>query len=165
MSTVLAGNVHVSGTLTTGGIALPDGAVTNLQVQAGAAIDSTKLIQRYRRSWRQATSAVTVATLNQILATITGLTGTLRSFKTGSVVAHVGDSVCTVNLFKNGSTVLSSPVTLNSSHTARQLVAGTISTTGLAVDDVLEVVVVATIGTGTLAKGTFGVLSFDELPE
>lgn len=164
MGSTIEGDFHVAGTLTMGGVTLPDSSITNLKVQAAAAIDPTKIVQRYRRAWAQATSAVTVATLNQVIAVITGATGTLRIFEAGAVVPHVGDSVCTVDLKKNGTTVLSSPITLNSGQSARQLVAAAISTTVIAVDDVLEVVTVATIGTGTLALGVFGILSFDEDP-
>jgi hypothetical protein len=69
----------------------------------------------------------------------------------------------TVDLRKNGTTVLSAVITLNNANTARVAVAGALSVTTLVAGDVLEVVT-ATAGGGTLATGVFAIVTVNEMP-
>jgi hypothetical protein len=92
-----------------------------------------------------------------------GASATINSFKAGSVTACVGAATITVDLKKNGTSVLSAPITLNSSSTAYVVQSGTVTTTSLVAGDVLEVVVTATAGGGTLGNGVFAVAQVDEL--
>ena len=79
----------------------------------------------------------------------------LAAAKVGAIVACIGDSTITVNLYKNGSTVLSAPVVLDNSNTAFAIEAGAISSASYSADDVFEVVVSVSAGTGTLGQGLF----------
>ncbi|HPP29036.1 MAG TPA: hypothetical protein PLV57_21225, partial [Phycisphaerae bacterium] len=64
-----------------------------------------------------------------------------------------------VDLKKNGTTVLSSPISLGTAVTSRSLTTGTIGTAAVVADDVLEVSIEYTAGTqGTAAKGVFAFL-------
>jgi hypothetical protein len=67
-----------------------------------------------------------------------------------------------VDLQKNGVSILSAPVTLNSSGTNYVSQAATISSAGLVAGDVLEVVTVATAGGGTLPTGVFAAARITE---
>lgn len=91
-----------------------------------------------------------------------GATATVRQVRVGSVVACIGDSTVTVDVKKNGSTILSSTVQLDSGNTAYVSEAGTINTSSLASGDVLTVVVTVSAGTGTLATGLWVELRIDE---
>jgi hypothetical protein len=93
---------------------------------------------------------------------IYGVSGTLLSFKAGSIVANIGAATVTLDLKKNGVTALSAVITLNNANTARVAVSGTLSVTTLAAGDVLEVVATATAGGGTLATGVFAELRWKE---
>ena len=84
-----------------------------------------------------------------------GTTGTVVAFEVGSVTACTGDSTITVDLHKNGASILTGVITLDSANTAYIVEAGTLSSATLADGDVLEVVVNATVGTGTLGNGVF----------
>ena len=166
MSSLIEGDIHFAGNVTFGsGVTLPNGAVTAGKVAAGAAIEATKIQQRNRAPWRQGNSDADVVDGTQVIYSVTGATGTLREFKAGCVTPCQGDATITVDLRKNGASVLSAVITLDKNQTARELVAAAISTMSVAAGDVLEVVIDATPGTGTIAKGIFGYLTLDELPQ
>jgi hypothetical protein len=82
----------------------------------------------------------------------------------GSIAKAIGDSTVTVDVKKNGTSVLSSVVTLNSSNTARIAVAATIDGTqdDLVAGDWLEVVITISAGTGTLPTGVFVQVEVDQ---
>ena len=75
------------------------------------------------------------------------------------------DSTVTVDVKKNGVSVLTAVITLDSANTARIAEDGTLDSgeVTLAVDDLLEIVIVATVGTGTLATGPFVDVVVEEL--
>ena len=160
---IVDGPMHFSGDVTFGGqVAIPTGTITDARVAVGAAIAATKCIQRQRTCWCQDKSDITVVTKNQVIHTVMAA-GTLQGIKIGCVVANIGAASITVDLKKNGATVLSAVMTYGVL-AAYALVTGTIATPAIVAGDVLEAVVVATAGGGTLAKGLFGVLLIDEAP-
>lgn len=135
------------------------GAIT---LPADASVETSKLQHRNHKCYAQE-AATTAADESRVIHTVYGTTGTIKSFKGGCVVANIGDSTVTFDLKKNGTTVLSGVVTLNSTHSAYQVVAGSISSASVAASDVLSVTIDATVGTGTLGKGAFAELVIDEL--
>jgi hypothetical protein len=69
----------------------------------------------------------------------------------------------TVDLKKNGVSILTSVITLDSGNTNRVVEAGTISGDGtLAAGDWLEVTIAISAGTGTLATGVYAELILNE---
>lgn len=138
--------------------------VENEHVAENASIDYKKLLHQHRKIYAQE-SATTAAVESRVIHVTHGLTGTALAFKAGSVVANIGNSTISVDLKKNGSSILSAPISLTSSNTARQLVSGTISSPGLVVGDVLEVSIAVSAGSGTLGKGVFCYLDLSEKPE
>lgn len=109
----------------------------------------------------------TAADATQFLAMIVGSAGTLKAVHAGCLVANVGDSTITIdikqgNAAEGSTTVLSAPISLDSGDSNREAVAGSLSVTTLNNEDVIEVVINATIGTGTLGIDLFVMLVYDE---
>ena len=158
---IIDGDVLVRGTLqTTGQIAVGAGSITNAMVAAGAAISSTKLEHQHRKDYAQPNAAAITET--KVVHTVIGTTGTIKAFKAGSIGIAVGNSTVTLDLKKNGTTCLSAVITLDVNNVARIVESGTLTVTTLVVGDVLEIVVVATIGTGTLPTGVFATVDLFE---
>jgi hypothetical protein len=159
--TRVEGDVFVTGALgVAGGFTPPAGSIGNTQIAGLAGIDQSKLQHQHRGHYVQPNTTATTET--KAVAVIYGVSGTLLSFKAGSIGVCAGGATITVDLKKNGTTVLSSVVTLNNANAARVSVAGTLSVVTLAAGDELEVVVVATVGGGTLGTGVFAEVRWKE---
>lgn len=78
--------------------------------------------------------------------------------------AAVGGATLSIDILKNGSTILSAPIAMSSSTALRTAVTGTLSSAAVAAGDVFEVSVTATTGGGTLPVGLITELIFDEEP-
>ncbi len=160
----LDGDVYVVGNLNSRTRTYPAGSISNAAIAAAAAIAATKQIQQHVKHVSQESGTATPDE-EFCIHVVYGATGTAVAFEAGAVVANVGASVVTVDLHKNGTTVLSSVITLNSNHTAYETVTATIGTTSLVDGDVLEVLIDGTVGGGTLSKGVFASLVLREDPE
>lgn len=159
-----SGDVYFDGSLSARAMNIPANTVDNTDVQTNAGIAATKLQQQRTKTYAQE-SATTSVSESRVIHTIYGANATMVSFRAGSVVANIGAATITVDLKKNGVSVLSAPISLNSGHTARQMVAGTISTPAGVASDVYEVTIVATAGGGTIGKGVFAELITREDPQ
>jgi hypothetical protein len=148
-----------------GSLIFPAGSIRNVDVAANAAIVHTKLEHQHRIPWGQPNTAAT--TVSQVVYECRGATGSTLSLRFGSQVKAVGDSTVTIDVKKSTAggaftTILSGVITLNSSSVDRVSQAGTITVPGLVVGDTLQVVQVATVGTGTLPTGVFGEITVKE---
>ena len=87
--------------------------------------------------------------------------GTIKGVKCGSIVAAVGDSTVTIDVKKDGTTVLDSTVVLDSSNVAYTPEDATLDGTAVAftAGDVFTVVITVSAGTGTLPYGVYVALS------
>ena len=142
-------------------IKLNNGAVENDHVAAGAGIAASKQEHGHRIVHAQE-SASPAADETIPVHVVHGTTGTLKAIKAGAVVAATGDATCTIDLLKNGVSILTGKISIDSGDAAYALVAGVIDTAALAVGDVLEIEVDGTIGTGALAKGVFAYVDLEE---
>jgi hypothetical protein len=143
-------NLHVIGTITaSAGVTPSTNSITDSHVQAGAGIAASKIEHQYTITYGQ-TGTGTAATIPIHVAYGDG---EIVSFRAGSIAIAVGAATCTVDLKKNGSSVLSSVITLDSANTARVMEAGTLSSSTYSNDDFFEVVVTATAGGGTIPTG------------
>lgn len=138
----------------------PSGDITNDNVATSAGIDASKLDHHYRAVFAQ--NHGTIAVAQRCVFHGSRGTGTITGFKAGLVVACAGDSTISVDCYKNGTTILSAPISLDSGDAAFSEAAGTLSVTTCADGDVFEVVVTTTPGTGTLGQGVFSYLDIDE---
>jgi hypothetical protein len=150
MATTLDGDTHVNGHLSAKTAALPAGTVTNAMVNGSAAIACTKM-QKPRLFYYSQNGTATSVTVP--IYECRGATATIQNLRCGSIVANIGAATVTVDLKKNGTTVLTGVVTLDNANTARVAEAGTLSVTSMVQGDWLEIVTVATAGGGTLATG------------
>lgn len=148
----IEGNVAFAGDVAfAGSVTLPSSAV----------LDANVYETRHREVYSQA-SGSSASDESRVIHVVHGTAGTLKSVMVGSVDKAVGDSTVDVDILKNGVSVLTAAVTLNSSNTDYVAVAGSINTAATTVGDVFEVEIDATAGTGTLPKGVFVSLEFLE---
>ena len=93
--------------------------------------------------------------------------GTVQSFAAGVLVAAAGAATYTLDLKKNGTTVLTAVITLDNANAINVVEAGTVVSSGVedyVAGDVFTVVTVATAGGGTLPQGVFFRAVFEEGP-
>jgi hypothetical protein len=152
-------DIFVNGTFTARVLRLVNG-VTDTEVAPAAGIQASKLQHEHRTDYGQPNAAATSEA--RVVHVVQGATGKVKAFAAGAIVKAVGDSTVTVDLRKNGTTVLSSAVTLNASGANYTPVAGTVSVTTLAAGDVLTVVITISAGTGTLPTGVYASLDLVE---
>lgn len=145
-----------------GTLILPAGCVKNDTIAADAAIVVEKMVHQHVQRYSQPNTTATTET--RVLHVTRGATGKLIEFVAGSIGVCTSPATVTLDLRKNGTTVLTSPITLNSSNVARVAVTGLISVDTLAEGNVLEVVITATAGGGTLATGVFCEAIVNEQP-
>ena len=89
-------------------------------------------------------------------------TGTINEVVAGSIAKAVGDSTVTIDIKKNGTTILNAVVTLDNANTARVVEVGSINSGAFVAGDWIEAVITATVGTGTLPYGVFCQLEVDQ---
>jgi hypothetical protein len=148
----------------TGTMNVPAGTVTNAGIGASAAspIDTEKVEQQVNRHYFKAGSAAS----ETVPIHVARADGTVTFINAGSVAIAVGAScTVTIDLKKNGSTVLTSVITLDQNNTARVTEPGTINTADYSEDDWFELVIVATAGGGTLPTGLYVDVGFREPAE
>lgn len=134
----IEGDTYVAGTLTAQSLQPSAGSVVNATVSVSAAIVATKLQQQRVVVYSQ--DSTTDATVERkVIHIVNGATATLVSFKAGSTAIASGGGNAVVDLLKNGSSILSSAITLDNTNTARVLEeASGYSSTSLVAGDVLE---------------------------
>ncbi len=161
MTVVYSEDVIIRGSLIPSSITLPTDALdTSAKVKAGANISADKTEQRIYPSHAQANSAASTETRALFVAR---RAGTVNEVIAGSIAKAVGDSTVTLDVKKNGTTILSAVITLDSANTNRIVELGAISGAGTFVaGDWFEVVITATVGTGTLPFGVFCQLEIDQ---
>ena len=137
------------------------GCVGDSQVASLAGIAASKLEHQHRPNYSQE-SDTTTADEAHVIHAVKGTAGTLKTFEIGQVVANIGAATVTVDLLKNGVSVLVAAVELTAVEAAYAMKAGTIDTAAVAADDILEVSVVAVAGGGTIGKGVFALLDLFE---
>ena len=149
----IEGDLIVTGTLVPTVLNIPSATVLNATVQAAAGIAASKLEHQYEKAYSQPNTAATDET--RVVHVVHGATGEILEFEAGSIAKAVGDATCTVDLQKNGVSVLSAVITLDSGNTNYVPESGTISSADVVAGDVLSIVIDGTIGTGTLPTGVF----------
>lgn len=156
----IVGDQYFANTVTLKEVVLPAGCVGDAEIEDGAGIDADKLEHIHVRTYAQPNTAATSET--RVIHYTVGAEGTIRSFHAGSIAKAVGDSTVTVDLKKNGTSVLSAPITLDNANNNYLGEAGTISDAALTIDDALSLVIMATAGTGTLPTGVFAHVTLAE---
>lgn len=151
---VLPTDLYVSGNLASKSFTPAAGCITDAAVQQNAGIQATKLQHQYEKGLAQA-SNVNAASQRQPIHVVYGANATIVEFEAGAIVPITGNDTVTVDLWKNGSSVLTAAITLNNTQSARQLVAASLASTTAVAGDVFEVNIVYTHNTGTAPQGVF----------
>lgn len=159
------GDVFFRGNLRMNSIVLPDAAITDeAQIQAGVMIDAAKLRRRLVISERgiSATSATTKTVTTHI---VYGATATAISVKARLTTKCTSGATVTVDVKKNGTTILSAPISFADTDSDGDIKDGTISVDDFVADDVITFVFTATAGGGSVGTGMTCQLIIDEDPE
>lgn len=126
----------------TGTAHLPNSSITNAMVSSSAAIDATKMEHQFPLRYSQP-SDVTAFSHTEVVHAVDGTSGTIVNVDAGSVAICGGDASVTVDVLKDGVSILSGAIELDSNNEAYTPETGTINTSTLADSDVLEVKVTA----------------------
>lgn len=149
----IQGNVNITGHLSAGSMTVPANTVLDDNVRSDADIEATKLQHQHQITRALSPHATAASTKREVLHSVYGATGTITSFSVGATVAPTGGDSVVVDLLKNGTTVLSGTVTLDSGNSNFVPEDGTVSVTSLVAGDVLEVNVSSV--SGTTCKGLY----------
>ena len=153
-------DLRVKGRLQADAIDLPANSVVNATVSSGSPLDTTKVDHQHVPVGSQVHGSAAVNE-RRVIHVAHG-DGTVADFVAGIVVAAVGAASVTVDLRKNGASILNAAISITNANTAYQKVVATFSSTAYVVGDVFEVVIVATAGGGTLPQGLFWKALFRE---
>lgn len=155
------GDMVVRGQLVATTIVLPTGSVSSASVQSAANLNADNLESRFCPKYSQPNTAATTETRTLFVAR---RPGTINTMVSGSIVAATGNSTVTLDVKKNGTSILTSITTLDNANTARVVESGVINgaLSSFVAGDWFEVVITATIGTGTLPTGVFVQLEADQ---
>ena len=135
-----------------GSASLQDSSVGNQQINPASPIAAEKSVHQYQPKLAQAHGSS--ATAERRIVHVANAAGSLVAVKVVPVVAALGDSTATIDVKKNGASMLGSTVAINSSKAAYSATLGTVSGSGAYVaGDVIEVVQTVSAGTGTLPQG------------
>ncbi len=156
----LQGDYFINGALRATTLTPSDGSVSNAKVAADAAIAATKLDHQYMPTYSQNANSASAA--DRRIVHVANGAGTIVSIDAGSRTLCTSNAAITVDVLKNGTTVLASSIVLDSGNTAYILEHGSISVADYVADDVLEVNVTVAAGMGVLGSGAFANLVLRE---
>jgi hypothetical protein len=155
------GDHVVTGRLSCTEFTPPAACIGDNAANASSPLGATKT--RHRHSVTESQAHGSAAADSRSVVHVAHAAGTVDEVRAGITVACVGDSTITVDVKKNGTTILSAPISIDSGDAAFAKVDGVITDDDYVAGDVFEVIVDATVGTGTLGQGIFANIIFDEL--
>jgi hypothetical protein len=151
MGAVIDGGLVVNnGLVVTTSAILPANCITNTNIPAAAGVEASKLQHQYEPCYSQSGNA---AAATVVLHIVKGATATVQAVRAVSVAAATGDSTATIDVKKNGTTIISAPIVLDSGNTAYVLEAGTLTVPAGVAGDVYTAVITISAGSGTLPTG------------
>jgi hypothetical protein len=149
----VTGNLTVQGATTLTSLNVANADVSNARVIPAAGISASKLQHQHWKTYAQPGGSTT-ATQRFTIHVGTGTAGTVLGFIAGQIVASLTTATVSVDLKKNGTSILSAPIALGTT-AAYVTLAATISSAAYVAGDVFEVVVTASASGGTLGEGVF----------
>ncbi len=158
----------IAGTLRAQVINLPANTVDNAAVGGGANIQAEKLEHSFSKVLAQDSDATAVSQ-TRVVHVVRGTTGDLVYFEGGVVTPAVDAGTSEppeieIDLLVNGTSILATPLVLDSANTAYTPETGVIDTSALVVGDVIEIQITTDAGGGTQAEGVFASVTIYELP-
>lgn len=158
---ILPGDVVIGGNLSAGSITLSALSVTDAKVASAADIAATKLRHQHREMWQQPNTAATAET--RVLHVAYG-DGDIIAVQAGSIAKAVGDSTVTIDIKKNGTTILTGTIQLDSSNANYTPESPSLATLTYVAGDVFTAHITISAGTGTLPTGAYVGLTVNEKP-
>jgi hypothetical protein len=160
--TVIESDVYVNGSLVARTFTAPTSSVSNNSIEASAGVEASKLQHQHQITHKLTSHNTDAGVTREVLHRVKGATGTIIEFGVGATQAAGASSSVVVQLRKNGTTILSTAITLDSTTAAFTLdTASTYTSTALVAQDVLEVDV-QTVSGAALPKGLFACLTIRE---
>ena len=162
------GDLRALGNITGASFTLTASCVTDTHVAVptvGSGIGAGKVMHRFDKQYAQA-AAANVVNAQVIVHVVRGTTATVNEIVIVPVVTVTGNDNVAIDLLKNGSSILNTPVTLTNTAANYSKTTGVVTAggTGMAAGDVIEVKLTANHGTGTLAQGLGVQVQIDESP-
>jgi hypothetical protein len=143
----------------TGTIQLDAGSVEDQHISSGTRIDADKQQHLYRASTNFALAIGATPVAREEIVYVCEVAGTIRQFAALCNDTGTAASV-TFDLKKNGTTVLSSVVTITNATGDKAVIDGTLSATTLAVGDILSIALAVSSSTGM--QGPFAYCTIEE---
>lgn len=144
---------------TGGTFTLEAGTVVDESIASSAAIDADKMQHVYKPGTNFGFTTTGTPTSRHELVYVASQAGTFRGF--GALLLNTGSSTSiTFDVKKNGTTVLSSVVTITNADGSGTVKAGTFSVTAFAADDRISIDMAVTSSTG--AQGPFAFVELEE---
>ena len=141
---------------------LPAACIGGTQMNPSDPVPVAAVSHRFEPRLAQAFGAAAVA--ERRVVHHANRAGGLSSVSAGAVLPNVGAATYTVDVYKNGVTMLIAPLVVTSATVAYGSVTATLAVTTFAAGDVIEVVLTVAAGGGTLAQGVFVKPVIYELP-
>jgi len=143
----------------TGSIQLDAGSVEDQHISSGTRIDADKQQHLYRASTNFDLAIGATPVAREEIVYVCEVAGTIRQFAALCNDTGTAASV-TFDLKKNGTTVLSSVVTITNATGDKAVIDGTLSATTLAVGDILSIALAVSSSTGM--QGPFAWCTIEE---
>jgi hypothetical protein len=142
-----------------GTLQLDAGSVEDQHISSGTKIDADKVQHLYRASTNFDLAIGATPVAREEIVHVCMVAGTIRQF--AALCNDTGTSASvTFDLKKNGTTVLSSVVTITNATADKAVVDGTLSSTTVAVGDVLSIALAVSSSTGM--QGPFAWCTIEE---
>lgn len=139
---------------------VPDGSFGDAQLGTTNPVAATKLQHQYAACYAQPGGSA--AATERKVRHVARSAGSVAAVEAGVVTPAVGAATVALDVLKNGTSVLTSVVTITSAQAAYARVSGAIAAAAYAAGDVFELAVTATAGGGTLPQGFFCDVVFRE---
>lgn len=143
----------------TGNLTLDGGSVVNETIASGAAIDADKMQHVYKAGTNFGFAIGATPTTREEIVFVGSTTGTIRTFNALLNVDGSSTSI-TFDLKKNGSSILTSVITITNSTGDRVVTSATISNTAVADGDVFSIAM--TVSSSTGAQGPYAWMEVEE---
>lgn len=157
------GDLSVRGVLRPTQFAAPASCIGDSNFDGSAPLTALKQQHQHQKVYSQSNGAASV-TDRKVVHVAYGATGTVVAVRAGVVTAQVGGATLTIDLKKNGTSILTGTFQVTSAIAVFALVNGSIATAGYVAGDVFEVVVTEATGGGTQGQGLFVQLIVREDP-
>ena len=156
---IIPTDVYVRGNLKMDSILVPDASFGDGAFDVASPLSALKQAHQYLVRYNRVTPVTENVTVHQAYAA-----GTLVQVQATCTTAGVGAANVTVQVRKNGVSVMSGAFTVGSGLAAFGVVVGTLNAalTGYSANDVFDLVLTATATSGTLPQGLLVTLLFRE---